>query len=88
MKLKHSFEAIDMGDEIIFVPVGDGAVQVNGVLKTNKAGYEILELLKSDTTKKQIVDILAAKYDNDQCDLTSYVCDVLGKLRSANLLEE
>ena len=36
MKLKYTFEAVDMGDEIIFVPVGDKASEVHGVLKLSK----------------------------------------------------
>ena len=38
MRLKHFFETIDMGDEIIMVPVGASAQQVHGVIKLNESG--------------------------------------------------
>ncbi len=88
MKLKYSFEAINMGEEIIFVPVGEGAAQVHGVLKLNPQGQEILELLEKETTIDQIVETLSAKYNNSKNDLVDYVNSVLDVLRDANLLNE
>ena len=88
MKLKYSFEAINMGEEIIFVPVGEGSAQVQGVLKLNPQGQEILELLEKETTIDQIVETLSAKYNNSKNDLVDYVNSVLDVLRDANLLNE
>ncbi len=88
MKLKYSFEAINMGEEIIFVPVGEGSAQVHGVLKLNPQGQEILELLEKETTIDQIVETLSAKYNNSKNDLVDYVNSVLDVLRDANLLNE
>ena len=88
MKLKYTFESVDMGDEIISVPVGEGALKVQGVLKLNAEGREILDMLKADTTEKQIVDALEAKYENDRAMLVRYVGDALRSLRDAGLIEE
>ena len=88
MKLKYTFESINMGDEIISVPVGDGAAQVHGILKLNNEGQEIFNLLEKETTEEQVVDTLAAKYENDRTTLAGYVHAVLDKLRAADLLEE
>lgn len=87
MKLKYSFEAVDMGDEIIFVPVGDKASEVHGVLKLNAEGKEVVEALKEDTTKEKIVQMLAPKYNNDHTELARYVQNVIDILNNANLLE-
>ena len=88
MKLKYRFESVDMGDEIVAVPVGDGAAQVSGVLKLNTEGREILSLLEKEISEEQLVDTLAAKYENDRDTLVNYVRAVLEKLRTANLLDE
>ena len=88
MKLKYTFEAVDMGDEIIFVPVGAGAAEVSGVLKLNAEGQEIADMLKVDTTPEKTVDALAAKYENDRATLAKYVSGVVAQLRDAGLLEE
>ena len=88
MKLKYSFEAVDMGEEIILVPVGEGASSVHGILKINNEGREILELLKSETTQERIVETLSAKYENDIESLRLYVGKVLNTLQSSGLLDE
>lgn len=88
MKLKYTFEAVDMGDEIICVPVGEGAAEVQGVLKLNREGREILDLLKEETTEEAIVSVLAAKYENDRAILADYVRDVLDRLHDAGLLAD
>lgn len=88
MKLRYVFENVDMGNEIISVPVGDGANNVHGVIKLNKEGKEILELLKEDITEQQIVKKLTEKYENDSATLEKWVSNVIKTLRAANLLEE
>ena len=88
MKMKCTFEAVDMGSEIIAVPVGDGADQVHGVLKLNKAGLEIVDMLGKDTTIEGIVSKLTSKYNNDADTIFKYVQDIVEILRSNNLIEE
>ena len=87
MKLKYSFESVEMGDETIFVPVGEGADQVNGVVKLNKEGLEIVNLLKNSITKAEIVEILSAKYENDQQTLSKWVDRVVDALSVAGLID-
>lgn len=88
MKLKYTFENVDMGTEIISVPVGEGANNVHGVVKLNKEGKEILELLREDITEQQIVNKLTAKYENDRATLENWVAKVIETLKNANLLED
>ena len=88
MKLKYTFDSVDMGEEIIAVPVGEGSIPVHGVLKLNKEGCEILDLLKTDTTEEQIVSALTAKYENERDQLAGYVHGVVETLQNANLLDE
>ena len=88
MRLKSDFEFVDMGDEIIAVPIGKGAEQIRGVLKMNLEGQEILDLLKKGNTEEQIIDTLTAKYENDRDTISGYVHEMLIKLCSAGLMEE
>ena len=88
MKLKYTFETVDMGEETICVPVGKGAAEVHGVLKLNAEGREILERMKEEITEEAIVDTLAAKYENDRAVLAAYVRNVVDSLRSAGLIAE
>lgn len=88
MKLKYSFDAVDMGDEIVCVPVGEGSEQIHGIVKMNKSGQEIMELLKDETTVEKMVEQLADKYENDRENLESEVLRIIDILRNANILDE
>ncbi len=88
MKLKYTFENVDMGDEIVSVPVGDHADDVHGVLKMNESGKEIIELLQEETTEEKILDYLDSKYENNREELAANVKEVIAKLREAGLITE
>lgn len=88
MKLRCVFEPVDMGNEIIAVPVGNGAKEVHGVLKLNKEAQEILALLEKDTKEEDIVNCLVEKYKSNRQVIEKYVNKVLVVLRKADLLEE
>ncbi len=88
MKLKCVFDTVNMGEEIIAVPVGDSANQIHGVVKLNEAGKEIMELLKEDISEENIVAILASKYDNGLDYLKERVHQVIKVFRDAGILEE
>ncbi|MBR3739585.1 MAG: hypothetical protein IKN04_03890 [Clostridia bacterium] len=88
MKLKCRFEMIDMGDELICVPVGEKSKEVQGVLKLNREGQEILEMLKNDISETGIVNALTAKYDNSVDNISFYVHRVIEELKANSLLDE
>ena len=88
MKLRCVFEPVDMRNEIIAVPVGNGAKEVHGVLKLNKEAQEILALLEKDTKEEDIVNCLVEKYKSNRQVIEEYVNKVLVVLRKADLLEE
>ncbi len=88
MKLKYYFESVDMGDENVFVPVGDNANELHGVLKLNSSGKEIVSFLENDTTEENIVSILSEKYGNEHETLATYVHNAIECLRKAGLIEE
>lgn len=87
MKFKYSFEFVNMGDEIIMVPVGDGANQVKGVIKLNETGYKIIQMMMQGMKTDDIVSSLAEKYDNDKDIIKEYVCKVVDIMKDNNLIE-
>ena len=70
------------------MPVGDGADQVHGVLKLNKSGLEIVDMLKNDIKIEEIISKLTSKYKNDVDTISKYVKDIVELLRNNNLIEE
>ena len=87
MKLICDFEMVDMGTEIIAVPVGGKADQVHCVIKLNESGRIILELLTKGTTEEQILNMLCNKYRNDREELEQYIRDVVLLLNSYGVIE-
>lgn len=88
MKLKSTFETVDMGDELIAVPIGEGADKVSGVIKLNKSGKQILDLLSKGLNENEVVEYLSMHYDNDRETLKLYVEKIIKVLNDAGLLAE
>ena len=88
MKLCCHFEAVNMGDEIIIVPVGIGANLIQGVVKVNKEGLEIFELLESDISEDDIIIKLIEKYDSDPETISMYVHKFIELLKNHEIIIE
>lgn len=88
MRFTCTFESVDMGSEIICVPVGEGSDHIKGVLKLNAEGFEIFEMLMNGMSEEDIVNKLQTKYENDRNSLETYVKGVIGKLIKAGVIEE
>ena len=73
-------------DEQIMVSVGD--TKFAGLVRSNKTAAFIVDCLKSETTKDEIVEAMAEKYDAPKDILTKDVEGILAKLRSIGALDE
>lgn len=87
MRLNLTFSPVDLVDEIIVVPNGKVG-NTDGVLRLNKEGFEIMQMLQNDTTIEGIVDALSKKYKNERNELDTYVRNAIQKLRSLNMIQE
>lgn len=86
MRLAFDYEPVDMGEEIIAVPVGDKAKDIAGVLKLNKTGLEVLQLLKEGKEADEIISLLNTKYENDEVEIKKVVENYINKLSELGLL--
>lgn len=87
MKLKQKLEFVDMGDEIVAVPVGDNAGEMHGILKVNKEGKEILSLLAEQKDENAIIDTLCKEYNTDYDELSKMVLAFIHKIRDIGIVE-
>ena len=87
MKAKFNFEIMDLDDEMVAVPVGDGAEQFHGVLKVNETAVAILKLLAQDTDEGKIVDAILQEYEGDKEQIAGYVHEFVEKLISEGIVE-
>ena len=86
MKLKDNFITQDIDGTQFLVAVGE--TSFNGIVRNNGTAAEIVDLLKEETTKEQIVDEMCAKYDAPRERIAADVDKILEKLRSIGALEE
>ena len=68
MKLKDTFITHENDGEHIFIDVTSSFV---GLVRSNKTAAFIVECLKTDTTKEQIVEAMYEKYDAPKDVLTA-----------------
>lgn len=87
MKLKYSFETMELDDCIVAVPV-DVTCSFQGVIRLNESAAEIFELLKDDTSETDIVNKLASRYSSSTEDLHEYVQDIIQRLSESGFLTE
>jgi hypothetical protein len=86
MKLNSSFVTKDMPDSQIMVAVGSSAF--SGIIRSNKTAAFIIDQLKNDTTKEQILDAMLKKYDVEPSVAEADIEKILNTLRSIGALDE
>ena len=88
MKLKYTFEKMELDGEMIAVPVGESAAELHAVLNVNEEAMRILELLQEETTEEGIVAQLLKEYEGEKEEIASLVHAYIDQLRREELLEE
>ena len=86
MKLKNGYVTHDMGSEQIMVATGDASFP--GLVRSNPTAAFIVDCLKQETTKEQIVQAMLDKYEVTQAVAAADVDKILNTLRSINALDE
>ena len=86
MKLRKGFVTKDMGGTQVMVAVGGSAF--SGVVRSNKTAAFIVDQLKEETTREQIIAAMLAKYDASEEQISADVDSILEKLRGIGALDE
>ena len=86
MKLNPDFIVQDIDDTQFLVPLGHEVF--NGIARSNKTAAFIVNCLKEETTKEQIVDAMCAQYNAPRETIAADVEEILNTLRSIHALEE
>lgn len=86
MKLKKDFITHDSENEQIMV--GGGKSGFSGLVRSNSTASYIVNMLKTETTVKAIVDDMDAKYDAPREVIESDVNRIIATLRSIGAIDE
>ena len=86
MKLKDGFVTHEMGGEQIMVATGNA--NFSGLVRSNATAAYIVDCLKEQTTRDEIIQKMLARYDATAEVISADVDKVLTRLRSINALDE
>lgn len=87
MKLREGFITHDIEDTQIMVATGDAAGLFCGIARANETAAFIVNCLKSETTREQIIVNMLSVYDVTEEQVSKDVDMVLTKLNSIGALE-
>ena len=87
MKLKYTFTVMELDDQIMAIPIGEGADELHGVVKLNDTAAAIFNKLSEETSEDEIVKSLLEEYDISEDELKNFVHEYVSELSEAGLLE-
>ncbi len=86
MKLKYTFVINEVAGQKVAVPIDCGYGK-QSIIKTNETGAYILELLKENITKEDILSKITSEYEVESREgLEKWVDSFIEKLDSAEVL--
>lgn len=85
MKLKSNFITHMSGNEQLMISAGGN---FNGMVRSNSTAAEIIDMLKNEITREEIIAAMFEKYDVEESVLAADVDKVIGKLREIGAIDE
>lgn len=86
MKLKNNFITHEIGDDQIMIATGN--TDFNGMVKSNKTAAFIINCLKENTTREEIISRMMNKYDADKKIIEADVDKILNVLYEIDAVEK
>ncbi len=86
MKLKLEFVLREIAGDLLLIPAGKTALDLNGMLTLNEVGADIWKLLPEVETEDEIVTRLLEDYEVDEATLRADVSEFLGMLRNLGIV--
>lgn len=86
MKLKYEFIIREVGDRYVAVAVGDNAEEFHGIIRMNKSGKIMMELLKNEITEAGLLTKLMEQYEGTEEFFKGEIDKFVGGLRNAGVI--
>ena len=85
MKLKSTFITHNSGNEQLMISAGG---DFNGMVRSNSTAGEIIDMMKKEITREEIIAAMLEKYEVEESVLSADVDKVIGKLRDIGAIDE
>ena len=86
MKLKPDFQIVQMANDYMLVPTGDQIDSFNGTVILNEVSAFILNQLKEDLEKEDLVERLVMEFDVDPATAREDVDVAVEKIKQIGIL--
>lgn len=86
MRVEKEFIMREVGGEHIIVPVGESALEFNGLITVNEVGVFLWNLLQKDVTLDDLVKAVLNEYEVEEDVARKDVQEFLDILIKANIL--
>ena len=86
MKIKLDFVLREIAGDLLLVPAGQTAMDLNGMIILNEVGGEVWKLLPEVADEEELISRLLEEYDVEEAVLRKDVEAFLGELRALNIL--
>ena len=86
MEVKMDFVLRDIAGDLLLIPAGKAALDLNGMLTLNEVGGEIWRLLPEVKDEEELVRRLLELYEVEEAELRKDVADFLDSLRKLGIL--
>ncbi len=86
MDVKMEFVLRDIAGDLLLVPAGKAALDLNGMLTLNEVGGEIWRLLPEVRDEEELIARLLDLYEVEEQELRKDVGDFLNSLRQLGIL--
>ena len=86
MKLKPDFQIVQMADDYMLVPTGDQIESFNGTVILNEVSAFLLDQLKEDLEKEDLVERLVMEFDVDPATAREDVDAAVEKMKQVGIL--
>ena len=88
MKLRYDFAVREIAGDYVMVPLGEGALKFAGMISTSETGALLVEALKEDVTKEELLQKLLSEYDVDEDTAMNDINEFIALLQKINILSE
>jgi hypothetical protein len=86
MKIKEGFVLKNVAGEHIVIPVGNKAINFNGLITLNKSGKLLFESLSEEKSIDDLVSILLTHYEIDEKQAKEDVISFINKLKNKDII--
>lgn len=88
MKLKYDFATREIVGEYVMIPLGQGALEVRGMISTSETGALLVKALSKEITRLDLLKLILDTFEIDKDTAEKDLDEFLAQLRKLNLLIE